>query len=125
MAPRQVKLSVIVDARADGCERDSAAQAVVDELRDTGTAFEIVPVSHGTDGAKGPEHLILNGQVVLALLASGGVLTSLIASVQGWLQRNQGKEVEIQIGTDKLRLKGVSDEERKQLIAAFVKRHAG
>ena len=62
------------------------------------------------------------GQVVVAL-ASGGTLVALINAVQGWLLRNSGKEAILEIGGDKLVVKGATNDQIAALIEAFVVKH--
>jgi Effector Associated Constant Component 1 len=58
------------------------------------------------------------------LAASGGVLTTLISTVQSWLTRSERCSVTMQIGGDKLMLTGASSEEQERLARAFIRRHS-
>ena len=62
------------------------------------------------------------GELIIALAASGGVITSLIAAIQSWLTRQERCTVTLEIGGDKLHITGASQQDRGQLIESWVKR---
>lgn len=119
-----VLLRIVLDERADDTEIGDAAQSILAEMRETVPAMSVIRSTPGDPGTKDAGQLISGGQILLSLLASGGVLATLIASTQGWLLRNVGKEVEIDLGGDKLRLKGISSAAQDKLVEVFLARHA-
>ena len=121
---RYITLGVEPGPGADAGEYENAALSLLAELRQAGPAFEVLPQPAAADGtSKDAGQLIaVTGQVVVAL-ASGGTLVALVNAIQGWLLRNSGKEATVEIGGDKLVLKGASDKQISALISAFAARH--
>ncbi|MDQ0909586.1 hypothetical protein QFZ22_005571 [Streptomyces canus] len=75
-------------------------------------------------GAKGDAVTI--GAIVVALSASGGVLTALVDTLRDWLGRRSARDrIVIGIGDDTLELEHATDAERAALVQAFVRRHSG
>ena len=65
------------------------------------------------------------GALLVALAASGGVLTTLINTLQSWLTRHERRSVTLEIDGDKLEVSGISSEEQQRLINAWLSRHGG
>lgn len=65
------------------------------------------------------------GMLLVALTASGGVITTLISTLQSWLTRHERRSVTLEIEGDKLEVTGISSEEQQRLINAWVSRHKG
>jgi hypothetical protein len=65
------------------------------------------------------------GALLVALVASGGVLTTLINTLQSWLTRHERRSVTLEIGGDKLEVTGISSEEQQRLINTWLSRHGG
>lgn len=61
--------------------------------------------------------------VVVTLAASGGVLTTLIGTVQAWLTRHERSSVTLEMGGDKLVVTGVSSESERRLVNDWIARH--
>lgn len=77
------------------------------------------------DGAKAADPVTL-GAIVVALAASGGVLTTLIGTVNDWLTRQRsGNRISITIDGDTLELDSARSEERLRLITEFLARRSG
>jgi len=64
------------------------------------------------------------GTLLLTLAASGGVLTSLISALQSWLTTRDRRSVTLEIDGDKLEVAGISSEEQRRLIDAWLSRHS-
>jgi hypothetical protein len=83
---------------------------------------EFQPSQDTAAGAKGAgldwTHLLLT------LSNPGGALTSVIAAVQSWLGRggDQHRSVTVEIGGDKLTVTGMTSEDQKRVITAWLKR---
>ena len=59
-------------------------------------------------------------EIVLSLLASGGVATSLINFLQSWSKRNEGRSVEVTTESGKTwTINGYSYKEAKQLVESL------
>jgi hypothetical protein len=63
--------------------------------------------------------------LLLTLAASGGVLTTIIGMLQSWLTRHERRSVTLEIDGDKIEITGISSEEQKRLIDAWLRRHRG
>ena len=63
------------------------------------------------------------GTLLLTLAASGGVLTTLINALQSWLTRHDRHKLSLEIGSDKLEVTGISSEEQRRVIEAWLSRH--
>jgi hypothetical protein len=69
---------------------------------------------------------LLVSLVTSAAAGSGGVLPTLINTVQSWLTRRQEKRrITIEMGGDKLELSSISSDEQKRLIDTWVSRQEG
>jgi hypothetical protein len=76
-------------------------------------------------GAKAADPVTV-GALVVALSASGGVFTSLIETVRDWLGRHADKHrISVTIDGDTIELERASAEQQRELIEAYVRRHAG
>jgi membrane-associated two-gene conflict system component 1 (EACC1) len=84
---------------------------------------ELVHVGAAPPGAKAAGAVDF-GSIFVTLAASGGVFTALIGVLQGWLRRSDERSLTLQMGSDKLELKGYSSQEQEQLVQAFLRRHA-
>ncbi|WP_327692455.1 effector-associated constant component EACC1 [Streptomyces sp. NBC_00459] len=83
------------------------------------------PADAAPDGAKGTDPLAL-GAIVVAFSASGGVFTALIETVRDWLDRSSARHrVSVTIDGDTIELERASDAERRDLVAAYIRRHTG
>lgn len=61
--------------------------------------------------------------LLIALAASGGVLTSLIGLLQAWLLRGSARTLVVEIDGDRLELSGATSAERRRLTDAWLSRH--
>lgn len=82
-----------------------------------------LPAGEAPPGAKGVE-LIAVGALVVKLARSTKVLGQVVDTLRDWLRRNHADSIRLEIDGDVLEIKGVSQEERKTLIDAWVGRHA-
>lgn len=58
----------------------------------------------------------------LAVTFSGG-LPAIITLIRGWLSRNSGTKVTLELDGDRIVLEGASREHERQLVEAFLARH--
>jgi hypothetical protein len=72
-------------------------------------------------GAKAGD-VVAWGSLLVTLAASSGVFPALINTLQSWLTRHERRSMTIVMGEDKLEVKGISSEEQKRLIEAWMSR---
>jgi hypothetical protein len=60
--------------------------------------------------------------LLLTLIASGGVLTTLINAIQSWLTRNERRSIILEINGDKLEIQGVRSKDQRRLTDAWINR---
>lgn len=120
---RVVTLSISAGSGTDAGDVEDAVVDLLDEVRERAIGFEIVP-QPASDGlrSKDASQLLSATGVMLALASSGG-LVALISAVKDWLLHNRSKEVSIEIGGDKITLKGARDDQVAAVIEAFLARH--
>ena len=63
--------------------------------------------------------------LLVGVVASGGVLISLISAVESWLTSHERCSVTLKLGEDELEVKGMPSLERRQLIDVWLSRHGG
>jgi hypothetical protein len=74
-------------------------------------------------GAKGADPVTL-GALVVALSASGGVLTALVETLRDWLGRHTGRHrISVTIGGDTIELDRATSAQQRQLVEAYLRRH--
>jgi hypothetical protein len=61
--------------------------------------------------------------LLIAIGASGGVLTTLIGLLQAWLVRGSARTLAVEIDGDRLELPAATSEERKRVTDAWLSRH--
>jgi hypothetical protein len=119
---RRVRVVVAGEPDAD---TDEIAQ-LVDWLRAEMVEHDFDPVPDpavaSPTGAKAGDPAAVSS-VLIALAASGGVLTSLIGLLQGWLQRGRACSVVVEIDGDRLELVDPTPQERRLLTEAWLSRH--
>ena len=80
----------------------------------------VVPDADAPAGAKGIG--AETGSLLVALAASGGVLTARRAR-QAWLLRNAGSTVVVEVDGDRVELTGATDEERRRALDVWLAKH--
>jgi hypothetical protein len=60
--------------------------------------------------------------ILVVLATSGGVLTTLLGMLQGWLVRNAGSQIEVEVDGDRIVLPA-DDETRQRVLDFFLARH--
>ncbi|MEU1055460.1 hypothetical protein ABZ397_23305 [Streptomyces sp. NPDC005876] len=122
----EVLLVVAPDPELDA----EAAERPVRRLRSEIAALDVdsvraAPAGSAPAGAKGADP-VTAGAIVVALGASGGVLTALVDTLRDWLARSAARHrVTVTIEGDTIELEHASDTERRHLIDAYVRRHSG
>ncbi|MGI9113172.1 MAG: effector-associated constant component EACC1 [Gaiellaceae bacterium] len=65
------------------------------------------------------------GSLLVVLTASGGVLTTLVGTLQAWLLRHSGSQIVVEIDGDRLELTGATDDELRRALEVWLARHDG
>jgi hypothetical protein len=118
-----VRVVVSADPQADAQElaqllerlRAEVAEREFDLVADPGLASP-------PGGAKAADAAGVSS-VLIALAASGGILTSLVGLLQGWLARSSARGLAVEIDGDRLELADPTSEERQRMINAWLSRH--
>jgi len=115
-----------IDSASDDDEEiDRTTRQLREELSDLNIdSVGLVKTGSAPKGSKAGEDIIAWGSLLVSLAASGGVLPSLIGTVQSWLSRRENAKISMEIDGDKLEVSGVSSEEQNRLIDIWVKRHS-
>lgn len=117
----RIRATVEALGASDPASRAEAAQALEDELADFDLRIEH-PADEAPDRAKAGVPFA-PGEIVLALLASGGVLTSLIGLLQNWLSRRERHSIVLEIDGDRLEIHGLESADQQRLIDSWIERH--
>ncbi|GAA4548285.1 hypothetical protein [Amycolatopsis samaneae] len=122
---RQLTLEVTLLEDPDEAERAELAGRLCAELRELdvdGAGF----AEGGPAPAGSKADAVTLSTVLLTFAASGGVFTTVIGAVRDWLlrQRQPGVVVDVKIDGDEFRVEGVTSDERRLLLEAFVARHS-
>jgi hypothetical protein len=86
---------------------------------------DFVKAGEAPKGAKAGDIVAWSSLLVslAAAAGSGGVLPTLINGVQSWLSRHrENRSITIEMGGDKLEVAGISSEEQRRLIDAWLNR---
>lgn len=106
----------------DNEEIDISMQQLLQELQE----LDVEGIKYNkTDAPAGTKSdvAISLGTVIMTIIASGGVLTSVINAIQTWLVAKRNHSVVLEIDGDRLELTGVSDDDQKKLINIWINRH--
>ena len=125
-APKPTRVNLHIDTGPDADERDLQELTVQlrQELKDLSVveSVDLARKREAPESAK-PVDPIAWGDIILALAASGGVITTLINMLQNWLTRHERVSVSIEIGGDKLQLGGVTPDQQQRLIETWIQEH--
>lgn len=120
--PVQLAVRVDVGPRADAEALDAATLQLRREL----LQLDVVEVRRPPgetvpDGARGAEATLLGALIVSA---SAGALPAVVGAVAAWMRRGRGRTVSLRIGGDSIEVTGASADTERELIDAFLARHA-
>jgi hypothetical protein len=121
-----VMLLIALDPEQDPEAGERAARGLRAEIAELGGVEAVRAVSGGTapKGAKGPD-AVTAGALVVALAAPGGVFTALVETLRDWLGRQPARHrISLTIDGDTIELERASAAERRDLVDAFIRRHA-
>jgi hypothetical protein len=121
-----VKMGIIIDCgpEADGEELERLSRQLRREFLELDIEAAEPAISGSIpEGAKSGEMVTL-GTLVLTMVASGGLLNTLVNAAQSWFTRTEPvKSITMEINGDKLVIEGaISSEDRKQITDAWLER---
>jgi hypothetical protein len=120
---QQVRLQVGAGGDADAEEVADLTSQLRQELLELDVdAVELARSGPAPRGTKAVDVLAIGGLILS--LAKSSALTHVVKVVQGWLSRDNRRQVEIQMDGDVLKLTGATDEEQRRLVDAWIARHA-
>jgi hypothetical protein len=128
MRHRVLRLALTVDPSlaGDSEELEIITRQLRDSILDLPVETVESPPTTGTPGgAKGDAGIA--GTLLITLAASGGVITTLINTVQSYLsqKRERSPTVTVDVNGDRLTVTGLSSKDGKRLIDAWIARHTG
>lgn len=80
---------------------------------------ELVKSGTAPTGAKAGDPIAW-GTLLMTLATSGGVLTTIIGTLQSWLTRHNQRSISLEINGSKIDIKGVSSEDQRRLINEWI-----
>jgi len=101
---------------------DDSTQQLISELKELdieGIKYEKTDPPFGSKS----DVVISLGTVIMTIIASGGLLTSVINAVQSWLVAKKNCSVVLEIDGDRIEVTGLADKEQKKLINIWINRH--
>ncbi|HXE45424.1 MAG TPA: hypothetical protein VN635_09500 [Conexibacter sp.] len=118
------RLAVRIDlgAGADASDLDAAALALRRELMQLDVAdVRRPPADPAPEGARGADATLLGA---LLVSASAGALPAVVGAIAAWMRRRPGRTVTLSIEGDRIEVRGASADTERELIDAFLVRHA-
>ncbi|MCP2296942.1 hypothetical protein SAMN04244553_1169 [Nocardia amikacinitolerans] len=108
----------------DAEQLDDATLRLRTELLDLDV--DHVTPARGVDAPEGTRGLDAEmvGQLLVGIGPGLAALRQLLDALLGWRSSNRHLEISVQIDDDRLELKNASPEIEKQIVTAFVQRHA-
>ena len=121
-------LNVMVTVYPDPELDQDAEERLVRGLRAELLELDVESVTFQTvaapDGAKSSDAITL-GAILVALSASGGVLTTLVEVLRDWLGRRAGRhKISVTIDGDPIVLEHATTEQQRALVEAYIERHS-
>jgi hypothetical protein len=119
------KLDVQVDLGSEA-EAEEVAEATLQlrrELLDLDVeAVELARAGEPPPGARAVDFIALGTLVVT--IANSGLLNAVVAGMRSWLGGHPQRSIKLKLGGDVLELTGVSSEEQRRLVDAWLRRNA-
>lgn len=119
-----VKLMLTLSPGQDAEQLENSTRQLRRELADLRVeSVDLVRSGAVPDRAKVGD-TVTKGQVLVTLAASGGVLTTVIGTLQTWLSLRERQSITLEIGGDKLQVTGISVTDQQRAIDAWIARHS-
>lgn len=118
------KIQILLSLNADKGLDDEQMERVTRQLRFELLGLdvddvELVKSGAAPTGAKAGD-TIAWGTLLMTLAASGGVLTTIIGTLQSWLTRHNQRSISLEINGSKIDIKGISSEDQRRLINEWI-----
>ena len=119
----QIALNIKSGRETDIQELAVLTEKLRNELMDLKVeAVDFVSAGKAPQRAKAGDPVTL-GTLLLTIVASGGLLTTLINALQSWLTRHERSSITLEIDGDKLQVTGRLTKQKQPLVDAWIKRH--
>jgi hypothetical protein len=119
-----VTLTVHPDPESDPAAEERLLRALRAELLDLDVESVEFQKGAAPEGAKSSDVVTL-GAMIVALSASGGVLTTLVEVLRDWLGRRAGRyKISVTIDGDPLELERATAEQQQAIVLAYIERHS-
>jgi hypothetical protein len=125
--PLSLRVVFEPDAELDAEAGDRLARRLRAELSEHDGVESVVrePDTDLPEGAKAGDAVAI-GAIMVALSASGGVLTGLVDTLREWLSRSSGRHrVSLTIDGDTIEIERAGGDQQRELLDAFIRRHSG
>jgi hypothetical protein len=123
MSNLRLKLNIDLGTTADASDLETSTLQLHNQLLE----LEVQEVALVTDGEKPAAAKVGDpitwGALLVTFAAAGGVLTTLINALLSWLSQDDRRSITLEIGGDKLEVKGLSPSEQRKLVDEWLKRH--
>jgi hypothetical protein len=118
-----LQVEVALDDDAELSELDEETVGLRDELLELNVdAVDRPRDGLVPEGARGAE-VVLAGTLLVAV--GKEVIGSVVRSIESWVAQRRSRSVKVSLGGDSIELSKVSEAEQRQLLDAFLTRHAG
>jgi hypothetical protein len=111
----------------DGAD-DQEVEQLIGQLRRELLDLDVDAVTHASGGPPPPGSkavgVVALGGLIVQLLHSPVMLTAVVSTVKTWLTGHAGRSVKLELDGDTLEVTGVSSDEQRRLIDAWIARHA-
>jgi hypothetical protein len=116
----EVTICLDTPADVDAEELESLTRQLRNELLELDVQ-DVAFVRQGQTPVRAKAGDVVNwGTLIITLLASGGVVKSILGLANGWIRNHGQRTITLQVGKNKLTLKGSSSKEEEQLIAGWL-----
>jgi len=123
MSVEQVEVGIDAGPDVDEEELARLCRWLRDELLELDVERVDYADGRAPSGAKSGTAVSLSTMIVT--LSDSAVLAALVGALRAWVRRGSDRKVSIQLGKDKLEIKGTLDEREAGLIAKWLDQHAG
>jgi hypothetical protein len=122
--PEQADLQIEIGlGDADPADVDAATGRLRNELLE----LDVDRVQRASAGEAPPgtraAELVALGGLVVTLARNSDKIAAVVRTLQGWLARDSGRTVKLELDGDSIEVSGVSSADQERLIAAFIERH--